>query len=1104
MTRTALPETLKRGEALVATLLVAILATLLAATPAAALDGIHHDPYGRDELYASQPTERSPRDPMAGEAVTIKATTWPVEPGQTVWITWNLNGVPQTPTGAAWDYNSGNNSYWQVGLGSFSRGDEIEYTVHADVNGGGQRSTGPFEFTVTSWSTVTDVTGWVDNGTSVDVMTGDSAGDFTPKIRFAFPDTDSFRTEIAPTGSGLGISGLPSYSITDTGSSLSIATSDLVLKIQKSPYRLAVYEADGATLITRQYDPASFRNVSWASDGVDLVTKIEDHLLLAPGERMEGFGERYDQLDQRGSDVHNWVYNQYRNQGSTGRTYLSVPFFLNSGGYGIYVPTDRYAIFNNGTHLSDMAGFTVDTGGETDPTLEYYLFTGTPEDIVDDYTAASGRPQLPPKWAFGLWMSANEWNEQSEIEAELAKVGTYDIPHSAIVLEQWSDEATFYVWHGADYTPTSGAGSLNYSDLTFPAGTAWTDPKSMVDAFHAEGIRVLLWQIPVLKENFDTNPATAPQQHLNDQAYAETQGFVVKNADGTPYRVPTGQWFGDSTVPDFTSTAATDWWMSKRRYLLDDIGIDGFKTDGGEMIYGRHTQFADGRRGDELHNAYPGEYTDAYNDYVQTKTGGDGAIFSRAGTHGAQTRSIYWAGDQESTFAAFREALRAGLTAGQSGVPFWAWDMAGFTGDFPSAELYLRSAAQAALSPVMQYHSEKANPSTSEARTPWNVQARTGDGTVIDRFRHFANVRMNLLPYIWTEAHRSADTGTPMMRAMGFEFPGDANVVREDDQYMFGEQLLVAPITTQGANSVDIALPAGEWYDLWNGGRAQGGTTKTYWADTSTIPVYVRAGAIVPMDLDNSYALGSGVGNDVSSHDNLTFRIYPQGATSYDYWDDASSSYRTIQVAEQWGTEVTVDVPSLSETVTLQVAATKPLSVTAGGAGVIERSSIADLAANATGWFWDPAQHLIHVKVPSSVSTQLVVLAGVHKAPYEAEFGAHTAVATNTNHAGYTGTGFVDQFTSLGDAVEVDAYAATSGSYDIVLRYANATGATATRTVRVDGNVAGTVSLPPLANWGTWGEVTVTTTLTAGPRDIRVAYESSDTGAINLDHVGIR
>ena len=159
--------------------LLVLAAVLFQFTPAPAwagtLTGVFHAPYGADELYNSQPTERSPRDPMAGQAVEIKATTWPISTGQTVWVTWTKNGVNQTPIGAAFDYNSGNNTYWKLNLGSFNRGDQITYTVNADVDGANQKTSGPFSFAVTSFSGAGNVTGFVNNGTSVDVTTTDTA-----------------------------------------------------------------------------------------------------------------------------------------------------------------------------------------------------------------------------------------------------------------------------------------------------------------------------------------------------------------------------------------------------------------------------------------------------------------------------------------------------------------------------------------------------------------------------------------------------------------------------------------------------------------------------------------------------------------------------------------------------------------------------------------------------------------------------------------------------------------------------------------------------------------------------------------------------------------
>ncbi|MCK2216113.1 carbohydrate-binding protein [Actinomadura sp. ATCC 31491] len=1068
----------------------AVSASSLPADLADALDGVYHNPTGVDDLYSTEPTERSPRDPMAGDVVRIDATTWPVRPGQRVWVAWARNGEEQPPAGAAWDHNSGGNSYWRAELGPFARGDRVSYTVEAELNGGGRRSSGPFAFTVTSWSTATDVTGFADNGTSVDVTTGDSAGgSFTPRIRFAFPAPGRLTTQISPSGAGLTVSGLPGYKVAESPAALTISTGSLVLEIQKSPYRLSLYRGDGTTLVTRHYDPAGFRNVGWASDGATTVTRIEDHFLSPPGERFEGFGERYDRLDQRGTDVHTYVYNQYRDQGATRRTYLSVPFFLNSAGYGVHVEGTRYTVFNLNTHLPDLAGFTADTGGARDSTLVYHVFTGTPAEILDGFTELTGRPQPPPRWAFGPWMSANEWNTQAEVARELANVEAYRIPHTAMVLEQWSDEATFYLWHGAAYEPGPGGGKPAYADLTFPPGAAWQDPKAMVADAHARGVRVVLWQIPVFKEHFADNPAAAPQQHLNDKAYALAQGYVVRDAAGGPYRIPSGQWFGDSMVPDFTSPAATAWWMSKRDYLMDEIGIDGFKTDGSEAVFGRGVRFADGRRGDEMHNAYPNSYTGAYDAYVKDRRP-DGAIFSRAGTTGAQTRSIFWAGDQNSSFAAFREAVRAQLSAGQSGVPFTAWDLAGFTGSFPGAELYLRAAAQATFSPIMQYHSEKSGPAVSEARTPWNVQARTGDTRVVPVFRAFANVRMNLIPYLCAEAAASAATGAPMMRAMSFAFPGDAEAAALDQQYLFGSQLLVAPVTTEGATTRDVRLPAGEWTDLWNGGRFTGPGVKTYGAGLETIPVYARPGAIVPLDLGAGYRLGGEIGNDVDAYENLTFRVYPAGASSYACLEG------TVSAAADWAAHtVTVTVPPLTVTATLQVHSTRPASVP----GVSPRASLAELAAAPEGWWWEPAGQLTHVKLASAGAARTVTLTGVDKAAYEAEFADGTGTSVGADHPGHTGTGFADGFATPGDAVTFHVNADAAGEH--LLRFRYSTTVAATRTVVVDGVTAGRLALPALPGWDAWDTATLAVPLAAGPHAVTLAYGAADTGGVNLDHL---
>jgi len=779
-----------------------------------------------------------------------------------------------------------------------------------------------------------------------------------------------------------------------------------------------------------------------------------------------------------------------------------VPFFINSAGYGIYIPSTYYSIFNIGTYRSDMAGFTANTGGSLSSTFDYYFFAGTPKTILDRYTSLSGRPQLPPKWAFGPWMSANEWHTQTQVTNTLNNMNSYNIPATVLVLEQWSDEATFYIWHDAQYTPKSGDQSFRYSDFTFPSTGAWQDPKAMVTDAHSRGVKVVLWQIPVLKQDFNTNPSTAPPQHLNDMSYAQAQNYVIGDGNGGQYRIPSGQWFGDSMMPDFTNSAATNWWLSKRSYLLNDVGVDGFKDDGGEMVFGRNLTFADGRKGDQMHNAYPGAYTGAYNTYLHSQVGSNGTLFSRGGTAGAQGTSIYWSGDQSSTFGSFQEAVRAGISAGASGVPFWSWDLAGFTGGFPTSELYLRAAAMAAFAPVMQYHSEGSNPSPSEERTPWNVQARTGDTTVIPTFQKFADVRMNLIPYIYTEAKRSADTGAPMMRAMGVEFPSDPNATTLDQQYMFGDQLLVAPVTTQGATTENVYVPSGEWYDVWNSGRFTGGGTKSYGVPLNLIPVYARPGAIIPLNLNANYQLGGAIGNSVTTYTNLTFRIYPDGVSSYGYYDDATATTRTIQSAEAWGSHnVTVSMPAMPTASTLQVIATQPSAVTRDGTTLTGYSTLSGLQSASEGWYWDPVLQATLVKLPASANARSIVLSGADKASYEGEFATASGTTTNTNHANYTGSGFVDGFDAAGKSVSFDVNASAAAAYQLRFRYANALGATATRQVYVDNTLVGTLNMPALTNWDTWGTASLGVTLGQGKHTIKIAYEASNSTAINLDNL---
>jgi alpha-glucosidase (family GH31 glycosyl hydrolase) len=220
----------------------------------------------------------------------------------------------------------------------------------------------------------------------------------------------------------------------------------------------------------------------------------------------------------------------------------------------------------------------------------------------------------------------------------------------------------------------------------------------------------------------------------------------------------------------------------------------------------------------------------------------DGMTFSRAGHAGAGSFPGHWAGDERSTWEAFRASITAGLTAGASGVFAWGWDHGGFSGEVPTAELYARSAAMAALCPIMQYHAENnGHRSPSRARTPWNVAERTGDPDALRVYRRFALLRDRLVDYLVEQARSSSERSMPLMRALFFEWADDERIWEFPQQYLLGDDLLVSPVTEPGATEWSTYLPTGDWVDAWTGSTVAGGRVVSRAVPIDEIPVYVRA-----------------------------------------------------------------------------------------------------------------------------------------------------------------------------------------------------------------------------------------------------------------------
>jgi alpha-D-xyloside xylohydrolase len=828
-----------------------------------------HQPTGYDDPYVILPYERFPREPEAGDSVFVHLLTQPFQANQVVTVHAAVNGIPAAEgVPAAVKVMDGGEKVWEAQLGPYLAGDEVSYAFALQSGGKSMRSA-TYSFKVRTWTALERVHALhtTTNGFVVLLAYG---ADASRTASLAFRADASGAVQLTFAAAGERMNGQPSQQ-----AALAVGCARLEAEVRGGKLALALRSAEGVLVegFTAEGKPL----VEALTDGSGTLHKLRLNLQTKPEHRWFGLGERFSHYEYSGHEVDQYVYNQYRDQGL--KTYMPVPFVISSGGYAIFVDTALYSTFRFHTRLSDLVEVEADVS-PTNQQLVAYLFTGEPLTMVGQFTHLSGKPSLPPKWAFGPWMSSNNWDSQREVMEQAELTAKYQIPSTVLVIEQWSDEATFYIFNDAQYNVKDGNQSFRYDEFQFPEWGRWPNPKEMVEELHDQGLKVLLWQIPIHKHMYGVTHGQRDQ----DEITLLEQGYCVKTADGEPYTLPYN-WFKDCHIIDYTNPEAAKWWFDKRQYLADEIGVDGFKTDGGEFVFGHDLQFFDGSTGREMRNLYPNLYVGSYYNFIQQYAKDGGITFSRAGYTGAQRYPLHWAGDERSTFEAFRSSLIAGLSSSMSGIPFWGWDLGGFHGDIPTAELFVRSAQMAAFCPVMQYHAETKG-EFNQDRTPWNIAERTGQPVVIDLYKRYADIRMNLLPYIYDQAIRASRTGLPMMRAMSLQFPSDPHCTEMISEYMFGESLLVAPVTEEGRFTKEIYFPEGAWYSLLDGEEIQGPCLMKIAAPLEHIPVYQKQDSIIALNLAENYSLGDHVGNRVDGYEHLCFRIYVVGELEAEFEDD--------------------------------------------------------------------------------------------------------------------------------------------------------------------------------------------------------------------------
>jgi alpha-D-xyloside xylohydrolase len=530
-----------------------------------------------------------------------------------------------------------------------------------------------------------------------------------------------------------------------------------------------------------------------------------------------GLGERFDTLDHAHTVVKNLSTDNAGVKGTS--SYQPIPFFMSTTGYGLWVDTTGEATFD--MNASDRDAITVDV---TAARLRIVLFSGPRFPLIlERFTALAGRAVLPPYWAFAPWKGRDYHQDQAQVDEDVDRQRELGLPGSVILID----------------SPWAAA----YNDYKFNP-KQFADAPAMVKHLHADGYKLVLWHTSWINSNSDPPKEGGFEGKIaplsENYREAADQGLFVKNRDGSPY---VGRWWkGEGSLIDFTNPRARSWWQDQVRQAIA-AGADGFKDDDAEGNFFGEVTFADGTDPRLMRNRYGTLYNNAMEELIQKDLKGNGVLFARSVSVGANGIGFLWGGDNEASFSPLNglpTVVTAGLGAGLSGMPLWTADLGGYeaTASTPDARLLMRWTEYAAFSPVMEVMS-------SANIGPWDFDKNAGGHEALDTYRRYAVLHMSLFPYRYAAAQQAAKTGMPIMRALVLDYQDDARARTAKDEYLFGPDFLVAPVIDEGTQR-PVYLPPGEWVDYWTGTPASGGKVVIADAPVDTIPVWVRAGAVVP------------------------------------------------------------------------------------------------------------------------------------------------------------------------------------------------------------------------------------------------------------------
>jgi alpha-glucosidase len=593
-----------------------------------------------------------------------------------------------------------------------------------------------------------------------------------------------------------------------------ISTSALRVSIQHAPFRVAFATSAGQSL---DEDDAQ-RGTGFSGNASRVWKRLRDD------EHVYALGEKNGSLDKRGWKLGGYSFTMWNSDtfgydSSTDPIYVSVPFYivLRKGvAFGIFLDNTFRSNFDIGHQSEGVLSFGAEGGA-----LDYYFIYGPePKKVIERYTALTGRMPLPPLWSLGYNQCRYSYYPEKKVRFIAENFRERRIPADVIWLDiHYQDSFKPFTW----------------DRKRFP------DPARMISDLRKDGFRIVTIVDPHPKKEVGYAPY--------DSGLAGD--LFVKNRDGSIYEAPV--WpsqaeagAGPSVFPDFSKPAARAWWGTLYADFLN-AGVAGIWNDMNEpAIFDvpsgtmpldvRHDNEGAPTDHREIHNVYGMLMSrSTYEGLLKLRPNERPFILSRASFAGGQRYSALWPGDNTSDWSHLRQSIPTLLGLGLSGFPFVGSDIGGFN-EAPTAELFTRWLQAGVFYPFMRTHTMFNSPD----QEPWSYGAQYESLN-----RRAIELRYQLLPYIYSVMREAAESGIPAMRPLMLEYPDDERTYGIDDQFLFGSDLLIAPVLRAETTQRSVYLPAGDWYDYWSGAHYTGGKWIVVPVTLASIPIFVRGGAFV-------------------------------------------------------------------------------------------------------------------------------------------------------------------------------------------------------------------------------------------------------------------